>query len=84
MSDFDPRRAEPGQTFTWHDEWGKKHNIHADADGVVRPANQAEADAADAFGLPVARKVLRAERAETRDTDRPAPPAQGGLTDGGV
>lgn len=63
MSDFDPRRADPGQAFTWHDIWGTKHEFKADAEGVVRPANQAEVDACDAFDLPVARKVIAAEKA---------------------
>lgn len=63
MPDFDPRRAEPGARFTWHDIWGVKHEFGADSEGILRPQNQAQADAADAFDLPVARKVIAEEKA---------------------
>lgn len=77
---FDPRRAEPGQSFTWHDQWGERHEFKADDDGVLRPQSQAEAEAADSFGLPVARKVIAEERAAARaaDTSTPARPAKEG------
>lgn len=60
---FDPRRAEPGQRFTWHDQDGSAHHMTADDQGVVRPSSQAEAEMADAFGLPVARKAIAEQKA---------------------
>lgn len=73
---FDPRRAEPGQEFTWHDEWGVRHEFKADADGIVRPTSPAEMAAAAAFGLPVARKAIAKKKAEHKS--KPADPAKEG------
>lgn len=60
---FDPRRAEPGQHFVWHDEYGVQHTLTADKDGVVRPASEVEARIADTFGLPIARKAIAEQKA---------------------
>jgi hypothetical protein len=59
---FDPRRAEPGQVFTYVDAQGREHNFRADDEGVVHPKNADEASTADLFGLPVARSAKRAEK----------------------
>lgn len=60
-NEFDPRRADPGTTFTFVDVDGKEHNFSSDDDGVVRPKNAAEKNHADSLGLPVARSVKAAE-----------------------
>lgn len=60
---FDPRRADPGQVFTWHDADGVAHEMKADADGVVRPDSLEAAAIADSFGLPVARKAIAQQKA---------------------
>ena len=62
-NEFDPRRAEPGQVFTYVDVEGKEHNFRASDEGVVHPKNADEARTADLFSLPVARSV-KAETAE--------------------
>ncbi len=62
-NEFDPRRAEPGTTFTFVDVDGKEHNFSSDDDGVVRPKNAAEQTHADSLGLPVARSA-KAETAK--------------------
>ena len=59
---FEPRRAAAGQTFEYA-AGGKLHRFKADDEGIVRPANDAEATVADRFNLPVARKVVAEERA---------------------
>lgn len=59
---FDPRRAEPGQVFTYVDVEGAEHNFRADDEGVVRPKNADEARTADLFGLPVARSAKQADK----------------------
>lgn len=61
---FEPRRAEPRQTFTHIDADGSEHTFRADEDGVVRPAHACEQRHADSLGLPVARSVKQAEKAE--------------------
>jgi hypothetical protein len=48
------RQAEPGQTFTWNDFRGAVE-FKADANGVVRPADDIEEAACVAFGLPLAK-----------------------------
>jgi len=60
---YEPRRADKGQKFTYHDANEGEVTMTADDDGVVRPSTPAEQAAADAFGLPVARKVVAAEKA---------------------
>lgn len=52
MSDFAKRQAEPGQILTWHDQWGMRRDLTADASGVITPADRDGSDACDAFGLP--------------------------------
>lgn len=72
MSDdieFDPRRADEGQSFEWADTEGTAHTMKADADGVLRPRNADEARIADLFGLPVARSVKQAEKAAPAPAD---------------
>jgi hypothetical protein len=59
---FDPRRAEPGAAFSYVDPEGREHTFRADDEGVVRPANATEANVADRFGLPVARKAQQADK----------------------
>jgi hypothetical protein len=59
---FEPRRAAAGQKFEYA-AGGQLHRFSADDEGIVRPANDAEAAIADRFGLPVARKVVAEERA---------------------
>lgn len=72
--DFEPRRAdEAGQVYTYNDADGEVE-IRADKEGVIRPKSDREARAADAFDLPVARKVQAAERAEAK-ADADATPA---------
>ncbi len=61
---FDPRRAEPGTTFTYVDIDGREHNFASDDEGVLRPKNAAEKNLADRLGLPVARSAKAAEAAE--------------------
>jgi len=61
---FDPRRAEPGTTFTYVDVNGREHNFSSDDEGVLRPKNAAEKNHADSLGLPVARSAKAAEVAE--------------------
>ncbi len=65
MADFDPRRAEPGQRFVYNDAGGERVTGTADDQGVLQPRNEAEVRMADAFGLPVARKVLNEQKAAT-------------------
>ena len=70
--EHDPRRAKPGQTFSYvapaevTEGEGKKsrkvtrlkeHTFKADDDGVVRPSNADEVRVLDGFGLPVARSA---------------------------
>jgi uncharacterized cupin superfamily protein len=62
---LEPRRAEPGQEFTYNDADGEVINLRADDEGVVRPKNQAQVRVADAFDLPVARKVI-AEKSDAK------------------
>ena len=59
---FDPRRAQPDQAFSYVDAAGKEHTFRADEEGVVRPANTAQVNVADAFGLPVARSAKQADK----------------------
>lgn len=59
---FDPRRAQPGQAFSYVDVAGTEHTFRADEEGVVRPANAVEAEVADRFDLPVARSVKQADK----------------------
>ena len=71
MPNFPPRRAEPHQAFDFHDSTGAARTIHADADGVVRPKDDAEAQVLDLFGLPHAQpatiaKARAARRSKTR------------------
>lgn len=60
---FDPRRAEPGQEFTWHGPDGAAHHMKADADGVLDITSADQETVADAFGLPVARKAIAEKKA---------------------
>ncbi len=60
---FDPRRAEPGTTFTYVDIDGREHNFASDDEGVLRPKNAAEKNHADTLGLTVARSA-KAETAK--------------------
>lgn len=61
--EFDPRRAEKGQSFEFVDASGTAHTMKADDEGVLRPSNAAEKAIADLFDLPVARSVKQAEKA---------------------
>lgn len=66
--EFDPRRAdEAGQVYDFNDPEGLV-TLKADDQGVVRVDNAREKRAADAFDLPVARKVLEAEKAAAAPT----------------
>lgn len=77
MTDFDPRRALPGQAFTYHDETGQAHTLTADDEGVVRPKDRLGAEVLEGFGLPVARKAIAEERAKRTTTESaPATPAK--------
>ncbi len=74
MADYDPRRAEPGEHFEWRDGEGNVHRLKADDEGVARPHTEGQKLTADAFGLPVARAVAKAEKPATkRATTRPEP-----------
>lgn len=68
MTKYDPRRASEGERFTYNDAQEGEVRFRADEKGIVRPRSDAEKRAADAFGLPVARKVAAQEEAD-------APPA---------
>ena len=59
---FDPRRARPGQAFSYVDAGGREHTFRADDEGVVRPSNAAEKSVADSFALPVARSAKAADK----------------------
>lgn len=55
--EFDPRRAEPNETFEYVDGGGTLHSFSADEEGVIHPKSAAEVRVADSRGLPVARKA---------------------------
>lgn len=59
--DYQPRRAKPGQTFSYTNNAGAQVDIRADDTGVIQPVDAAEEALLDGFSLPVARKVI-AER----------------------
>lgn len=61
---FDPRKAEPGQVFTYTDAEGKQVNLRANAEGVVEPRNDTERVLLDGFGLSVARKAEEPKKKE--------------------
>lgn len=63
-TEFEPRRARPGETFETADVDGTLHRFSADVDGVINPRNATEAAVCDSRDLPVARKAL-AERKAT-------------------
>lgn len=62
-SQFEPRRAQPGQAFEYTDGAGRARVFHADEEGIVRPSNGDEERIADGFDLAVARKVQAEEKA---------------------
>lgn len=64
MSDFDLRRAEPGQRFTYTEPDGGQRELRADDDGVVRPTSVADEEYLNTLSLPVARKAMREEKAD--------------------
>jgi hypothetical protein len=64
MTDFDPRRASPGDTFTVTGPEGEVVDFAADAEGIVRPETAEQAALLDQHGLPRARTVMAAESAE--------------------
>ena len=65
--EFEPRRAEEAdQVFDYNSAGGELIRIKADKDGIVRPKSEDEKRAADAFDLPVARKVAAAEKSEAK------------------
>lgn len=77
---FEPRRAKPGQVFTYTTgSDGEQRELRADNDGVVRPTNAADAAALDGFGLSVARKAM----AEDADADEPVKSAGPDAAKGG-
>lgn len=53
---FPARQAEPGQTFTVNDRRGARE-FRADAQGIVRPADEIEEAACVTFGLPIVKKA---------------------------
>lgn len=57
-TDFEPRRAKPGETFEFADTTGTLHHFSADENGVVHPKNAQEVAVCDSRDLPVARKAL--------------------------
>lgn len=73
MSDFDPRRAKPGDSYTVTGPDGAVEDFAADDEGVVRPETAEQAALLDQLDLPVARKVVAAEKKEqaasTADAD---------------
>lgn len=58
---FDPRRAQPGETFEYADGAGTLHSFSANEEGVIHPSNAMEAAVCDSRDLPVARKAQQAE-----------------------
>lgn len=69
MSDFDPRRAKPGDVFTITGPDGSLQDFHSDDDGVVRPDSPEQAILLDHLGVPVARSVLKADKAATAEAE---------------
>lgn len=78
MSDFEPRRAKPGQTFTVTGPDGEQTEITADDDGIVRPKSAGEQAALAAFGLPVSRKAQAADAAAAEADNEPVKVVKGG------
>jgi hypothetical protein len=64
--EFEPRRASPGASFEEWDAEGKRHTLKADDEGVVRPRTAFEARMCDHHDLPVARKVVEAEKSPAK------------------
>jgi hypothetical protein len=62
MSNFEPRRAEPEQKFSWVDGEGEEHTMAADEEGIVWPTTAEQVRVADTFGLAVARKAMAEEK----------------------
>lgn len=70
MADFEPRRARPGEVFTYTDaDSGRQIDMRADDDGVVEPKDAAGAAVLDAYGLSVARKALAEKKAAEPQKD---------------
>lgn len=68
-TEFEPRRAKPGETFETADVDGTLHRFSADEEGVIYPRNATEAAVADSRDLPVARKALAERKAETTEKE---------------
>jgi hypothetical protein len=75
---FDPRRAKPGQTFSYQELVTEKatgrtiqreRTIRADDDGVVWPKRAGDQAALDAFGLSVARDAKRSAASDQDDDE---------------
>lgn len=65
--EFDPRRAEPGQSFGYADAEGKQHELTADSDGIVRPKTIEDVATLDSFDLPVARTGVKSNAGKPAD-----------------
>ena len=63
-TEFEPRRAKPGETFEYADTEGTLHRFSADDDGVVYPSDAMEVAVLDGRSTPVARKVMAEQKAE--------------------
>lgn len=62
-AEYLPRRAEPGERFTFTGADGVPHDVQADDDGVIRPESAEQDGWLTQWGLPVARKVVNDEKA---------------------
>lgn len=63
FTDYEPRRARPGEVFEFADAAGTLHEFRADDKGVVHPSNDMEVAVLDVREAPVARKVLAEQKA---------------------
>jgi hypothetical protein len=65
--EYQPRRAQPGQTFSYTDAEGRQVDFRADSSGVVEPMDDREEAVLNGHALPVARKVVAERKAEQKD-----------------
>jgi hypothetical protein len=66
-TEYQPRRARSGQTFTYTDAEGYQVELRANDEGVVEPRNDQEVAVLDGYELPVARKVVAERKAEQKE-----------------
>jgi uncharacterized protein (UPF0335 family) len=69
-TEYQPRRAQPGQAFTYTDAEGRQADFRADDEGVVEPKNANEEALLDGFDLPVARKVVAERKTDQKEGEK--------------